>query len=360
MAFHLLSGLRAHPDVELSVIILNEGQLAHRLRKAGIATIVIDERENTFLQIVSLAAHAIRSSRPLILHSHRYKENLIAYLVALRSGYRPALVSTQHGMPEFYEGTPGLRNRIKIRVNYSLLSHKFHKTVAVSSDIKSALMHHHGFEEQHVETIRNGIAIPGVKLPTNPKDSFVIGSAGRFVPVKDYLFMVEIAKEVSKETDKIVFELAGEGPMLSRIEEAITRHGLESQFKLRGFMADIDMFYRGLDAYINTSIHEGVPMSVLEAMAVGLPAIAPRVGGLSEIVTDGIDGFLIEERSPSLFAKKCLTLYSDEKQRRRMSTAAREKIVSQFSVEQMVKEYLELYLHLLPKSNTQSNHKRQY
>lgn len=162
--------------------------------------------------------------------------------------------------------------------------------------------------------------------------------------------MVEVAKEVNAETNKIRFELAGEGPMLDDIQTLINQYGLKKFFMLRGFIHDVSAFYQRLDAYVNTSLHEGIPMSVLEAMAHGVPPIVPRVGGLEEIVTDGVDGYLVDPGNPRAFAERCLTLYKNETLRRNMARAAREKIVRQFSIEPMVNAYLDLYRRTIGKS----------
>ena len=105
-------------------------------------------------------------------------------------------------------------------------------------------------------------------------------------------------------------------------------------------------FYKGLDIYMNTSIHEGIPMSVLEAMGHGLPVIAPKVGGFPEIIEDGINGFLIQDRNPYKFAEKVLFL-SQWRKRFNMGTAARMRIKEHFSQEVMVEKYLGLYRELL-------------
>ena len=343
MAFHLLRGLNALPGIELFVILLNQARLSDELENAGIPTCVLDEGKRSFPQIVGLAARAARRKAPHVLHSHRYKENILAYLVSMTLSGKAALVSTQHGMPEVYAGRPGLLQRLKLRANYGLLASRFDKTVAVSSDIKEKLTRDYGFREKRLETIRNGLVVPEARYHSRAKDGFVIGSAGRFVPVKDYPFMVEVAREVSARTDRIRFELAGDGPMLDEIRGLIKRHGLEERFMLRGFVRDVGAFYQGLDVYLNTSLHEGIPMSVLEAMAHGVPTIAPRVGGLEEIVTDGVDGYLVDARDPRDFAEKCLSLCENETLRRNMAGAARETIIGKFSVERMVNDYLDMY-----------------
>ena len=90
-------------------------------------------------------------------------------------------------------------------------------------------------------------------------------------------------------------------------------------------------------------------MSVLEAMAYGVPPVAPRVGGFEEIVTDGVDGYLVDGRNPRDFAERCLSLCKNGTLRRNMGRAAREKIVEQFSVERMVNAYRDLYIRAMTK-----------
>ena len=98
---------------------------------------------------------------------------------------------------------------------------------------------------------------------------------------------------------------------------------MSSCFFLKGHQHDMASFYRGLDLYINTSIHEGIPMTILEALAHGLPVIAPAVGGIVEIIEDGKDGFLIDSRDPCRFAEKCLLLMENCELRKTMAKAAR-------------------------------------
>jgi len=161
--------------------------------------------------------------------------------------------------------------------------------------------------------------------------------------------MIEIVKAVKEETKHIEFHLAGEGLERSKLQALIQKYGLNETFVLRGHLEDMPVFYRSLDLYFNTSVHEGIPMSILEAMAHGLPVIAPDVGGISEVVSNGEDGYLIENRDPRAFAEKCFLLYENKQLRRRMAGAAKEKIVKSFSVENMAAQYHELYLKVVNK-----------
>lgn len=99
-------------------------------------------------------------------------------------------------------------------------------------------------------------------------------------------------------------------------------------------------------------------MSVLEAMAYGVPPVVPRVGGLVEIVTDGVDGYLVDGRNPRDFSEKCLSLYKNETLRRNMARAARKKIIGQFSIERMVNAYLDVYTRTIEKSGQGKRQRR--
>ena len=105
-------------------------------------------------------------------------------------------------------------------------------------------------------------------------------------------------------------------------------------------------FYQDLDLYLNSSVHEGVPISILEAMAHGLPVVAPNVGGIAEIVESEVEGYLLEDRNPVAFAEKCLLLYENIRLREEMSQAAREKVTRAFSAEKMAEQYHKLYFEV--------------
>jgi glycosyltransferase involved in cell wall biosynthesis len=343
MAFHLLVGLSKRPEVELLVVLLNNGTLAKELGKAGVATCVLDERKHSFPAIARLAAKSVKPWAPQVLHAHRYKENLLAFLVSLTLKDKAALVSTQHGMPELYGRQAGWLRRLKLRVNNCLLESAFQRTIAVSRDIKESLVQDHSFREMQVETILNGIAIPEARGSEGGKRPFVIGSAGRFVPVKDYPLMIAVAREVCARNPDVRFEFAGDGPLLDDMRRLIGDQGLGNRIVLRGFVSDVRAFYGKLDLFLNTSLHEGIPMSVLEAMAFSVPPVAPRVGGLAEIIEDGRDGYLVDTRDPRDFAGKCLSLCDNAAGRSAMARAAREKVIRKFSLERMVNDYVGMY-----------------
>jgi len=342
MVVQLLRLLVRYDDLEVSAILFNEGHLADQCRTLGVTTHVIPEKSSTNAQMIRAVRCIFGKEHVRIAHSHGYKENIIAYL-ASRSKRDVRLVGTQHGMPEIHVKKATLKHRITMNANFMVLAKCFQHIVAVSEDMHTQLVQQYGFPEEKLTVIHNGISITEPCPGSNGKKDFVIGSSGRLFPVKDYDLMVEIARKVLSHSDRISFVLAGDGPEQGRIREKIRKYGLEKSFILRGFVPDVTEFYQSLDLYLNTSVHEGIPLSVLEAMSYGLPVIAPKVGGLAEIVENGVDGYLVEGRRPDEYAQRCITLHRDDGLRKDIGSAARRKICSQFSSDQMAVSYYRLY-----------------
>jgi len=342
---HLLGGLQAAGDVRLRAILLNEGRLAAEIRALGIRTHVLEERALSFPGILRRARHLLREDPPDILHAHRYKENALAFLLR-GSSPRSKLVATQHGLPEIYPGMATVKNRAVSRANFLLMSRCFHSVVAVSHDIRWALLNRLGFRDATVRVIHNGIELPS-SMPGKPEHGpFVVGSCGRLVPVKDYPLMVEIAKAVAAMEPRIRFHLAGDGPERARLEAMVAAGGIENTFALLGHCEEMARFYGSLSVYLCTSRHEGMPMSVLEAMSLGNPVVAPAVGGLREMVRNGENGILLRTRSPEDYARAILGLYRDAETRKRMSRAARWSVEREFSVDRMIRGHVDLYREL--------------
>jgi len=266
MAYQLLRGLNQSEDIDLHLIIMNEGQLERSCRQLGIKCHLIDERKFSAIAIAVKAIRVVRKIKPDIIHSHRYKENILAALIAVFCG-RPKLFATQHGRAE----TNKKRSFNKIivdRLNRSCLRWIFTEVVAVSKDTADYLLETCGSKQDNLSIIPNGINLPNPAQHANRDETrrhFTIGSAGRLFPVKQFDTFIEIARQVCRVTNQAYFVIAGEGPEKKKLESLILKYGLSGQVQLTGHIEDMQAFYSGLDLYINTSMHEGTPMSILEA-----------------------------------------------------------------------------------------------
>lgn len=341
VVYHLSRGLKAL-GVDTSVITFNEGRLQESLQEDDIDVSVIDERTHALPRLALKIRRHMLKTGPTILHSHGYKENMAAF-AASRLIPSARLVATLHGWPEVYGRRLDLKYRVLNHMNLSVISRFFDRLVCVSEDVKGILVQKHGKAGKKAAVIRNGIDVDAGAAGRKRGEKFVIGSCGRFVPVKDYPFLVAVAASIRERSGNVLFRLAGDGPEFDPVRELVRINKLEDVFFCLGTVDEMESFYRGLDLYINTSLHEGIPVSVLEAMLHGLPVVAPRVGGLCEVVTDGIDGYLIDERDPSRYGDRCLELMEDFELYDSMSRAAVMKVKTLFSAERMARDYLALY-----------------
>ncbi len=344
MVYQLASGLQKIKHIKILVVLLNNDRLAAELKSAGVEVRIVNEAQFSFSVLAMELSKIIKEFSPHIIHSHRYKENLLAWLVT-RTRRRIRLIATQHGMPEVTEKEQNLPARLRARLFFRLLSCCFARTVLVSEEMRQSLAGSHGFTVKNTNVIHNGISLPP-NIIQQTTDKLIIGSAGRLFPVKDFSLMVDIAKLVISQSDAVDFVLAGDGPERPMLEAKAREYGLQDRFRFLGHQNDIDAFYKSLDVYINTSIHEGIPMSVLEAMAYGLPVIAPKVGGFPEIVENGISGYLVSSRTPGIFSDLILKLLNPQ-HRHTMASAARNRVKGYFSQEAMAQQYYQLYMELV-------------
>ena len=343
MVCQLALGFLTVENVDLVIVVMNKGKLAEELARIGVTVQLVDESRHSFPQCIRTIRTLIKEYAPDVIHSHRYKENILAWC-ASRGISGSKLVATQHGLPESV-GRISIKQRVRAYIFFRLLSIGFKRTVFVSEEMHRSLVGRYGFSKENTVVVHNGITVPKLVI-CRPKGRVVVGSAGRLFPVKDFSLLVDIARLVVHQNNDIDFVLAGEGPDRTILEEKVNKHGLASRFRFLGQQDDMDAFYNGLDLYINTSVHEGIPMSVIEAMSYGLPVVAPNVGGFPEIIENRLNGFLVENRDPAMFARCILQLF-DDKLRSAMGQASREKVIVSFSREAMTLSYYELYSELI-------------
>lgn len=346
MVYQLCAGLLNCDELIVHAVVLNKGRLAEELKKVGCRVSVVDESSMSFVRLIRELWKIKKNFSPDIIHSHRYKENLLAWLITRGFG-RICLVATQHGMPELPCGQGNFKLYFRTSASFRLLSIFFDRTVVVSEEMRHALNGVYGFKRQRVFVIHNGIHIAEHhRTNNNEKETVTIGSAGRFFPVKNFLLFVDIAKVLINEECNVNFVLAGDGPERKLLQKRVLDYGIEDRFTFAGHQEDMDSFYTSINIYLNTSVHEGIPMSILEAMSYSLPVVAPEVGGIPEIIQNGETGFLVSENDAKVFADKIKQLLDDDF-RAQMGEAARKCVTVKFSRRVMVEKYIQEYRQAL-------------
>ena len=351
--FTLAKTLHSRPAAKVSVVLLNPGALEQQLRDIGIEVNVLDESKLNGFQILRRLIHIIHDLEPDVIHTHRNKENILGSLAARLIGNIPTL-RTAHGAPEHRPVWYHVPKRTILFLDWFCGRFLQKSIIAVSDDLAETLMQDYPSSKIHV--IENGIdaaSLTQIKpIKPNPdatQKTFRIGFAGRLVPVKRVDMIIRTARQLLDEYPKlnISFHIFGDGPLLTELkalnEQLQTRHIVHFE----GHCENIPNELQRLDALLMTSDHEGLPMILLEAMALQTPIIAHAVGGIPNLLDQGSCGYLVEDHSASGYAREIYNLYQAPKLRTTITDNALKRVNEHYSAEQNAKAYCAEYNNLL-------------
>lgn len=175
-------------------------------------------------------------------------------------------------------------------------------------------------------------------------DDVVVGYAGRMVPVKDLPLLLRAFAAALARAPQLRLILAGDGPERGAAERLAQELGVASRAHFVGWVDDLPRFYGALDLFALTSVNEGTPVAVIEAMAAARPVIATRVGGVPDVVGDGTTGWLVPAGDVAAFADALVRLAGSSAERRRMGLAGREAAASRYSHLRLVDDVERLYV----------------
>jgi glycosyltransferase involved in cell wall biosynthesis len=170
------------------------------------------------------------------------------------------------------------------------------------------------------------------------RDVVTAGTVGRLAPQKNMHAVLDVAASLRDEP--IEFRIAGKGPQRAELEHRIWAESLDN-VTLEGFVESVPRFLSELDVYLQPSVREGLCVTVVEAMAAGLPVVGSAVGGITETVVPGETGMLEDPSSTDAFAADVLELSGDHELRAAYGAAARERVAAHYSRERLVEEFLE-------------------
>ena len=353
--FHLLTKMIKSQDVEVMAVLLNHGRLENELKIYGVEVVVLDESLQSVLSILKKLYCIAKEFKVNIIHTHRYKENIFGGLVARLLGLKS--VRTAHGMTELAE-LSGNKFSLMPLVTNSL--DKFaacvlqQKIVAVSNELKDKLSRI--YSPRKLEVIENGINIEYVlnrskevcDISVEP-DYFNVAFVGRFVPAKGIDLFYEIAKAALLADSKrqIRFHMIGDGPLMMQVENRLNIDKLDSKIILHGFVENVAPLLRKMNLLMFTSSHEGLPMTLLEAMALGVPVLSRNLPSIKDVLCDGGCGFVLNTDRIDDYVHVIFSLLENDNDTQCKVKMARTEVQAKYSIESIVEKYLELYHNLL-------------
>ncbi|HRH77671.1 MAG TPA: glycosyltransferase [Cellvibrionaceae bacterium] len=305
--FTLLSHLQALASPK--VVVLNPGELADRLRELNIPMVVLPEALMSSAQITWQLLKIIYQFKPQVVHTHRQKENILggfAFAINRLLGRAGVSVRTVHGASEF---APRGLGRLQEYLNIVVGRYIQAQLVAVSEDLRAKLLD--TFKPHKLTLVRNGVdeaSLHALLEAGIPKQAgFHVGIVGRLEAVKRVDLFLAMAAELIAlaPQEPWQFHVIGDGRLAAQLKAQVTSLGIFDRVQFHGQVNPVAPLLAQLDMIVMCSDHEGTPMVALEALALGIPLLAHRVGGLAELLAD-CEPLLVSDHSPRGYADKLL------------------------------------------------------
>ncbi|MCP3978853.1 MAG: glycosyltransferase family 4 protein [bacterium] len=304
--------------------------------------------------LFALRRHLLEHEIDLI-HTHSSKAGILGRLAALLAGV-PVVVHTVHGW-SFNATQPAPLRGLYLALE-KLTARCTDRLIAVSEENRDRGIRLGIGRPESYRVIRSGIDVQRFRRPSAPRESVreglgfgpedtVVGTVANFKPQKGPLDFVRVAAAAHEQDPSLRFFYAGDGPLRDQAEAAIAEAGLQDVVRLLGWRRDVVDLYHAMDVFLLTSLFEGLPRAVLQAMAAGVPVVATRTDGTPEVVCHRETGLLAEPGRPDEIAEALLEFTRDPELRGRCAANATRRLGREFDIDGMVRDLDRLYEDLL-------------
>jgi glycosyltransferase involved in cell wall biosynthesis len=318
------------------------GGLGPRFRMLGVAPVALGIRGRVDPVCLLRLAALVRSVRPDLIVTHLFKADV--YGAAAAVGTNLPLVSHKHN-----------EDRFLLHPFYGSLARvagaRCQRHVAVSGAVERFYVQRAGFPAERMSRVLHGIDVePPRGDPAEIRRRFgadpdgrLVGTAARLTAQKGLDTLIEAARRLIEQDARIRVVIAGRGEQEARLRDLAARADPAGRIHLAGQLADIPAFLRALDVFVLPSRWEGLGIVLLEAMAHECPVVATRVGGIPEVVTDGVTGRLVAPDDPGALAEAVLGLIRDPGLASELRRAARQAFERRFTAARMAAETAAIY-----------------
>ena len=335
------------------VAVLDEvGELGEKLRADGFVVEHLHRQPGIDRGCAKRLDAFARREGAKVLHAHQYTPFFQAMLSRGLLGSRPVLL-TEHG-----RHFPDLPSRKRSVVN-RLLLRKQDRLVGCGGAVRQALIDNEGLPADRIDVIYNGVDLNALSKPSVgardrirrefgfTDDDFVAVQVARLHELKDHVTAVKAIEEARRSAPNIRLLIAGEGDQRPVIERAIKERNLESHVVLAGNRSDVPDLLAASDAFLMSSISEGIPLTIIEAMAAGIPVVSTAVGGIPEMIQHELNGFLAPAGDATSLARSLVRLHQLPCLRQSTVLAGRATAERDFSLAGMLNGYCRTYEEML-------------
>lgn len=313
-------------DVEVAYVSRGIGELRPLLESRGVRVHCLDAAGNLDVSWLPRLRSLLRRGRFDIIHSHSPLTAALARMAV--GGARPVHVYTEHNIWPAYRPATRALNAVTYRRNAAVVAVSRGVAESIDQGARRAFVRcppvvvvHHGFDQEAVVRGTAARATARGRLGFSA-DDVLVGTVGAFRPEKNQRLLVESFSRIAPRDPRLRLLLVGYGGLQEPLRAQAERAGLADRVTFTGRRDDVQELLPALDVFALSSLQEGLPLSLLEAMATGIPCVATAVGGVPEVLTDGREGFLVPPGDARGLAAAIQRLVDDEDLRGRMGAAA--------------------------------------
>ena len=325
-------------------------RIGDRATGLGIDYVELVERHSFDWRIWPALRQLVRDRGIEVVHAHEHKTDLLAWLLARRAGIVP--LSTAHGWTGHSR-----RERLLYYPADKRVLRRYPLVLAVSTEVRDDLARH-GVPPDRIRVLLNGVdhlvfrRDPDREAAARERFGLVpgelaIGAVGRLEPQKRFDLLIQAVAAVRDRAPGLKLLIAGEGSARPLLEAEIRRCGAGAWCTLTGQLEDVRDLHHALDLFVQSSVYEGTPNVVLEAMAMTTPVLATRAGGTAELVREEVDGLLVPPGDADALTGALRRALADPEGCRRRAASARRRVETDLSFERRVRTLEDIYAGLV-------------
>ncbi|MDX2042624.1 MAG: glycosyltransferase [Acidobacteriota bacterium] len=342
------NGLDATKFEQVVCCLSRSGEAADQLRE-GVRCFDLGKGDKADRLMPLKLARLIRRERPDIVHSQSWSGVDTALAMLLTPGVKQ--IHSEHGRNFQDLHGQSLARRMARRWLYQRADVVF----AISAEVREFYCRQTNFPIERMQVIPNGVDMQrideadarGIREELGiALDDFVVGTVARLDLNKDTLTLLKAFAAIT-QSPKLKLLIVGDGEQRTLLERFVGKQGLNRNVIFAGMRRDVPSLLKAMDVFALSSLSEGMPLTVLEAMATRLPVVATAVGALPELVEEGSTGFLVPVGDAEAMAEKLRRFVADHRLAKSFGEEARRKIEHQFSLDRMLQRYAELYFSVL-------------
>lgn len=322
------------------------GEFAPEAEELGIKVFLLPQKKHTDYFSFFKVAKILRREKIEVIHTHNTQPFFDGTLGALLSGRKIRIVHTDHAR--------NFPDKRRYMFAEWLMSHFAYKVVGVSEHTSQNLIKYEKISKKKIITIPNGIDGKKFNISIDKKAKRnelgiknhgpIIGLGVRLTEQKGITYLIQAMTKIVKKIPDITLIIAGEGPLEESLKNETLKLGVNKNVFFVGPRLDMPELLKIFDLYVLPSLSEGLPMVLLEAMALGCPIIATRVGGVPKVIINGENGSLVEPKNPKVLGSEIIRVLSDSNLRKKYSKNGKKVFNEKFTADIMMRKYEHLYL----------------